>query len=276
MKNLIIIAFVFLSVFTKGYSQQSLSDYKYLVIPEQFEFVKGKDKYRLNTLTRYLFKQHGFNAVYDSELPNDVQRCELLWADATGNSGLVYTKVKYIIRDCNGFIVLESREGKSKDKEYKVAYQEAVRDAFKSIEMIVLKDRENAVKKPSKPVSAKDVTSVVPDPPKVTPPISSTTPEEIKDAPVVKPMGHTASELKPRFKRYFFEAYEIWEKENGMVVMFQGQNIGKLVPTSRDDNYLVETSQFSGAAYLKDGFFYVERVVEGLSKPVVMKFKKAE
>lgn len=275
MKNLIIIAFVFLSVFTKGYSQQSLSDYKYLVIPEQFEFVKGKDKYRLNTLTRYLFKQHGFNAVYDSELPNDVKRCDLLWADATGNSGLVFTKVKYIIRDCNGFIVLESREGKSKDKEYKVAYQEAVRDAFKSIEMIVLKDRENAAKKPSKPTSVKDVTPVVSDTPKVRPPVSATS-SEIKDAPAVKPSSDTMSQLKPRFNKYSFEAYEIWEQAQGMDLMFQGQNIGKLVPTSRDNNYLVESSQFSGVAYLKDGFLFVERVVEGLSKPVVMKFNKAE
>ena len=47
----------------KADSQTDLNTYKYAVIPMQYDFLQGKDVYRLNTLTKHLFKQQGFDAV---------------------------------------------------------------------------------------------------------------------------------------------------------------------------------------------------------------------
>ncbi len=49
------------------------------------------------------------------------------------------TKSIVELRDCSNKIIFSSKEGKSKDKEYKKAYHEAIRNAFKSIQSLKYK-----------------------------------------------------------------------------------------------------------------------------------------
>jgi len=93
MKRFYLIAFFYITITNLGFSQKSLSDYSYVVVSEQFEFQKEKDKYELNSFTKFLFNKHGFHAFFDREVPVNVNRCDGLWAEAEGGPGFVYKKI---------------------------------------------------------------------------------------------------------------------------------------------------------------------------------------
>ena len=116
-------------------AQNDINDYKYMIVPMKFDFLKGKDKYRTSTLTRFLFKNEGFEVYFDEqELPPDLfkDRCLALYADVTKLSGLLKRKLQIELKDCYGNQIFLSDIGESKTKEYNKAYPEAIRDAFKS------------------------------------------------------------------------------------------------------------------------------------------------
>jgi hypothetical protein len=207
-----------------------------------------------------LLKQNGYNAVFDEEIPNDAKRCDMLWLDATGSSGIIYTKVRFLMKDCNGFIVFKSIEGKSKEKEYAKAYREAVNMAFTSIEMKSMEENENASDVAA--ASAVIAASVLKSDPAAT---------EVNDMTTA---NETTEVAKIESTQYFFENYQLVFSEKEIEVHFKGDKIGKMIPLKGAEGYLVETSQFSGYGYKKDDVVIVERVVEGISDPVIMSFQK--
>lgn len=125
-------------------AQKSAGDYSYVVVPELYEFLHTEDQHQLNSLTKFLFNKHGFNAYFPSELPN-VKRCDGLQAEVIGKPGFIYTKITIILKDCYGEEVFRSEEGKSKYKEYKKAYHDALRKAFVSIEELGVHQKETKV-----------------------------------------------------------------------------------------------------------------------------------
>ena len=133
MNKLIVIVFLFFGIVSNCFSQKPLSEYSYVIVSEQFEFQKEKNKYELNSLTKFLFNKHGFHAFFDKEIPSNVNRCDGLWVDAEGTLGFVTTKVLLVFKDCNGVEVFRTNYGKSKEKEYKKAYYESIREAFEDI-----------------------------------------------------------------------------------------------------------------------------------------------
>lgn len=116
-----------------GFSQQSMSDYSYIEVPEVFDFQDKKDEFQLNSITKFLFDKHGFNAYYSKDLPN-VTKCDGLYADLETELGFIYTKIVIVIKDCNGVEVFRSAQGRSKLKEYSKTYNQALRNAFRSFE----------------------------------------------------------------------------------------------------------------------------------------------
>ncbi len=130
------LTFLFLGLTISAQCQKSLSDYSYIIVNDQFEFQDQKDKYQLNSLIKFLYNKHGFHAYFNKEVPQNVRRCDGLYADAEGKPGFRVTKVTHIIRDCNGNEVFRSKEGKSGHKEFKNAYYEAAREAFESISVL--------------------------------------------------------------------------------------------------------------------------------------------
>ena len=121
-------------------AQVDINNYKYVVIPLQYEFLKGKDTYRLNTLTRVLFKREGFDAYFNEEqLPEDLfnDRCLALYADVKEvRGGFRKTKLEIVIKDCNGKLVLKSEVGQSGENVHEKRHHEALTEAFKSIEKL--------------------------------------------------------------------------------------------------------------------------------------------
>jgi hypothetical protein len=134
MKRYVLVLFLFLSF--SGYSQNSINNYKYVVVPERFSFLKQNDQYSLNSLTKGLLQDKGFTVYFDNaELPSEVanNKCHALSAELLEKSGMFTTSLTLLLKDCQGNIVFKSKEGKSREKDYKVSYNMALRDAFTSL-----------------------------------------------------------------------------------------------------------------------------------------------
>jgi hypothetical protein len=135
MKKLILIFTIFFTVVS--FSQSKLNNYKYVLIPTQFEFQRTPDRYKINSLTKFLFNKAGFTALKTNEsFPDDLaqNRCLALKTRILNSPTFLSTRVIIELVDCNNNVVFTTRQGKSRLKDYRQAYNEAIRAAFKDIE----------------------------------------------------------------------------------------------------------------------------------------------
>ncbi|WP_318311992.1 hypothetical protein [Flagellimonas crocea] len=128
---------LYILLFTLGFNSAAnaqLNDYKYIIVPKRFEDFKSVNQYQTSTLTKYYFKENGFDAVYDDALPVDLagNRCLGLVSNIIDESSMFTTKVIITLKDCNGVEVFRSIEGTSKIKDYDESYREALQNAFVS------------------------------------------------------------------------------------------------------------------------------------------------
>ncbi|MDP5157843.1 MAG: hypothetical protein NWQ07_04610 [Flaviramulus sp.] len=117
------------------FSQTSLNDYKYVIVPKKFDFLKEQDEYQLNSLANFLFNKYGFETIFEGDnYPQDFlnDRCLALKSDVLKDSGVFKTKLTVVLKDCFDKVVYTSKLGESREKEFKTAYNLALRDAFES------------------------------------------------------------------------------------------------------------------------------------------------
>ena len=192
MKRYFLVHLLFLSY--SGYSQNTISNYKYVVVPEKFNFLKQKDQYSLNSLTKGLLEYKGFTVYFDNtNLPGEVanNRCRALSADVLEKSGMFSTRLTLILKDCQGNIVFKSKEGESREKEYRVAYNMALRDAFTSLDPVPY-SYNGSTSEPVQPTTA----PVAPATPTVTAAtVPVTSPEVVANKPVQPMITTNASTL---------------------------------------------------------------------------------
>ena len=146
MKKAVITLILVLGLVVFAKAQSSINDYKYVVVPHFYEFIKGKDTYRLNTITRYLLKKKGFAAFMEEEIKESDYKsnnCLALKADVVSINSMLKVKLKVVLKNCDGDIIFESEVGASKLKEYDIAYKEALNKAFESFEGISYKYTPN-------------------------------------------------------------------------------------------------------------------------------------
>jgi hypothetical protein len=127
---------IFLLLFVSSFSfSQSVNDYAAVMIPVKYDFLKNDNQYRLNTLTKFNLKKAGFEAFYANEsTPSQYNdRCNLLYIDVSKDNGFMITKLFVTLKDCNGKVVFKSEMGKSREKDFEVAYAEALNSAFTSV-----------------------------------------------------------------------------------------------------------------------------------------------
>lgn len=132
-----IVLLLFAFLVTGNLLAQTVNDYKYVIVPERFEFQNGAGEYQLNYLTKRLFEEKGFVVFYSGDkLPDEValDKCKALHADVIKDSGVFTTGLTIKLNDCNGKALFTSLEGKSKRKQIGRAYHEALSKASKSIE----------------------------------------------------------------------------------------------------------------------------------------------
>tara|TARA_R100000935_G_C2833363_1_gene166528 strand:- start:1755 stop:2573 length:819 start_codon:yes stop_codon:yes gene_type:complete len=128
---------------------QNLNSYKYISIPEKFDFLKESNQYQMNDLSKFLFEKYGFTVFMDGgskPLDLSLNPCNVLYATILDDSGLFETKLQLVLRNCENQEVFVSKIGSSREKDYKTAYQQALRDAFSSFDTINYSYNENSEK----------------------------------------------------------------------------------------------------------------------------------
>ncbi|TDE51373.1 hypothetical protein [Flavobacterium sp. GT3P67] len=128
--------FLLLLLLVVSYSySQSVNDYKAVIIPLKYDFLKSENQFRLTTMTKFNLNKAGLVSFYASEtIPGEYSdRCSLLYIDVVKEGGFLTTKLFITLKDCYGKIIFQSITGKSKEKEYQVAYTEALNKAFQSL-----------------------------------------------------------------------------------------------------------------------------------------------
>ncbi|MEH6657396.1 MAG: hypothetical protein V7705_06740 [Leeuwenhoekiella marinoflava] len=290
-KNLILALALLLGVISL--SAQELGDYKYIVVPQKFEFQDEAGQYDVNALTRFLFIKYGFNAYMENEeLPSDLNQsgCNTLYARAT-ISGFLSTKALISLVNCRGKEVFVLPEGKSKIKEFKAGHQDAFRDAFEELEeeygytyseeiveraeLIEVEEDEEAelvpeIRRKQEP-KVVAVTAVVKNTGKeikeeVSTAIDTETAAPSTNESVIEKDSTTVLTSAD-------ESFSMQATTSGFDVYEGSSKIGTAVKTS-SGSYLVSTSEFTGVGYYNGTEFTVEREIKGVSGLVKMVFSK--
>jgi hypothetical protein len=136
MKKIILLLILGLSI--PAFSQ-SINDYQNVIVPIKFDILKENDRYRLNTLTKLMLQKYGFKSYLSTDEMNDEvsnNRCAILYASLVADNGFFSTKIKVVLKDCKDKVIYETDFGSSREKEYAVAYNQALREAFKSFDKL--------------------------------------------------------------------------------------------------------------------------------------------
>ena len=111
-------------------------NHKYAIIPYQFSFVSEHDKYGLNSLTKSFLQSEGFEVYYDNEqFPEELSknRCLSIVVEPFEIKALFMIKIVIDIKDCSNNLLMKSEIGVSREKEYKIAYNQSLRQALNSL-----------------------------------------------------------------------------------------------------------------------------------------------
>jgi len=272
MKKLLTGIFIFgCAIMASG---QNINNYKYIIIPESFEFTEGVDQYRLNSLTKFLFEKNGYNTLMKTEeKPGDLKNNPCLGLNATikNNSNLFVTKLVLQLIDCGGNVVFETKEGNTREKDYETAYKEALRDAFGSVEEIEYNYvASTSLKKPSEkeivsvPVSAQEQT------------IEKAEADEImEEAPEVETQ---VGEVNESDKGFLFSGknYRLQETAQGLGLFQESSSdpIAILIETGGGKSYIYNSLTNQGVAYFDEkGNLIVEYVNKQENKKVTLTYE---
>ncbi|MGI0107610.1 hypothetical protein [Salinimicrobium sp. WS361] len=126
--------FVFLFGITSNTFGQDVNKYKYVLVPQEFEFLKHPNQYQVNALTAFLLEKYGFDALYEEKIPANMGLCDVLKVNVRNDSSLFRSRLYVTLENCNDEVVFTSKTGSSREKNYKKSYHEALREAFTSFE----------------------------------------------------------------------------------------------------------------------------------------------
>ena len=82
-------------------------------------------------------RKYGYETFSNNEvLPVNSDNNNKFFVDIVVDSGMIYTKMTIVFKDYRNNVLFTSKEGKSKEKEYQVAFNESFRQAVKSLDML--------------------------------------------------------------------------------------------------------------------------------------------
>ncbi len=265
MKKLLIFTFVFISFFSSTFGQD-LNSYKYVIVPSSFEFLKEPNQYQLNELTKFLFEKNGFEVYMgDEELPMELNqnRCKALIANVKNDSGLFSTKLVLVLKDCKNNQLFISEEGSSREKDYKIAYQEALRNAFESISALNYKYEGEVSAGPA--AKSKNVVELVIVPVTKAEPIAQEImPAEVEVSIIPVNMDQIAENSKNENTFNFLyeaKAFYLERSENGYRFFQKGMTepFAQLISSKNSQTYIYASITTQGiAAFDEDGNLVVE------------------
>jgi hypothetical protein len=161
MKTRILLLLLFIASYSFS---QSVNDYKGVIIPMKYDFLKTENQYRLQTITKMNLQKAGFQAFYSNEqIPADfTDRCSLLYVDVKKDNAFLISKLYIVLKDCYGLIVFQSAIGKSREKEFETAYADALNQAFISVYALNYKYNGNTNFSPKSGIVSQSVPVAVP------------------------------------------------------------------------------------------------------------------
>jgi len=267
------------------WSQQVLNQYKYVIVPKQFSFQKGEDSYRINSLTKFLLNKKQFKTIFENDIfPEDLSHnhCLGVRINLLSRNNIIWTRITVEFLDCQNKVVFKTEEGGSKLKTYLKAYNEAIRNAFKSLDKFEYKyiPRESSDVIEYKPRIYKKTVAKATSKPKVKIAI-----QKHLDKIIAKKHDEIKKEVKTSFS---LEGLYKYNKGNFEIAVFKNYYIfskrlkkgdiplGFIYKTSQKGNYLVRNSKGTFTSYLKDdGSFVVDEISDdGTVKSVIYKKSK--
>lgn len=206
--------------------------FKYVVVPVQFEAFPQANQHKTSTLIKFYLEQYGYPAVYDLGKSETLEAspCLGVYTQFNDDSNLFSTKVSLTFVDCEGKIVFETQEGRSKEKDYQKAYKEAIEQAFLSFNGKGYTYRPPAAAQDAMVVTQTEASANIPPPPP--PAVGTATVASARQSPE-----------------------EVWYAqaiENGFQLVDSSPKIRmKLLKSSRENTYIaVVDGQADGTVYL--------------------------
>ncbi len=246
MRIVFILLFVVLFS-TKVSSQNKVNDYEYIIVPERFDFLDADDKYELNSLTKFLFKKHGFKAFKGTDsYPDDLMKnsCKGLKVSVLKSSSLFLTKLEISLKDCNDIEIFKSSVGKSKEKDYRKAYHQALRNAFEDIKALNYKFNEN------NKIGNSDINKGITKE-------KNSSEISVDKASVIgnEKLSYVFSDINYIMKKETY-GYELIKNEKGIEI-----SIGKIYKSNKGDVFIVKAEKLNGLGYFDEFYnFILERI----------------
>jgi hypothetical protein len=266
MKNLFLLVFILQLSCLNVVGQESSE--VYVRVPKKFSFLKENNQYQLNALTAFLFEKSGFKPIYKNEGPTDVHPCSIYQADVHDESNLFTTKLYITLVNCNSKIVYRSPLGVSKEKDYKRAYHEALREAAKNLQHEEQKLRKAANeyssgnKKESRIVLRAAVDSgearkeVIIDPQMPVPQNQDTRQKDDKQVSERSVNALPTVQYWNQGEHYILEAISTGYK---LILAKDGTIFATMLESGRGENYLFSSDNLKGNAFFDpDGNLLVE------------------
>jgi hypothetical protein len=231
-----------------GFSQ-TLNNYKAVVIPMKYDFLKIENQYRLQTITKVNLQKAGFQAFYTTEtMPAEFNdRCDLLYIDVKKENAFLVTKLYITFKDCFGTIIFQSAIGKSREKEYSLAYADALNEAFLSVN--ALQYKYNGTKAGSKSAAV----PAVPAPVAVAP--AATTPAVVVPIAVA---NKEVNDLKTSQNNNADLLYAQPTSYGYQLIDSEPKVVMKVYKTSNPASYMAAKGSVQGVLVSKDNQWFFE------------------
>lgn len=258
-----------LSFSTFVFAQKSINHYKYVIVPDSYDFAEGKDRYQLNSLTKFLFNKYGFTAYLSTDsLPEDLfsNRCLALYADAEKLKGSLFkTEIKVSLKDCYGQQIHETPIGSTREKSFDKAYSQAIRKSMESLEFLnytyqpLVKQAESKAnvkvtpEKPENSVNSKEELNQTNQP--ITIADNSKNDHQSKPSEILEKVTYYAQATA--------DGYRIIDDEPKLIMV--------LLRTAKENTFNVKDK--NAIVYLEDGFWYFSQISEGKTIKKVLNLK---
>lgn len=235
MKRIFLLMLVLVSGIASA--QKSLNNYKYAIVPAKFSFLKKADEHKLNTYTKMFLEKYGFTVYFsDDILPVEVanDNCSKIYVDLIADNSIFVTNLEVVFKDCTNNILWKSGRGSSKVKQYKTAYQQALREAFNTFDTVGYVYEPNE-KNPQ--------SQVKPSAPVTTTPATPTPATEV-------PANSDPAASNMLFAQPIENGFQIIDTTPRVIL--------RLKRTSLSDVFLAENDQTKGILFSKDGKWHFE------------------
>ena len=226
-------------------SAQELSDYKYIEVPNQYEFQHEPNEYRLNDLAVFELKKKGYEAFKSTSVqPLDKNKgiCNTLLMDID-NSGAFNRSFVLHFKNCDGEIVYSTIKGTGREKDNQKAYFTAMREAIRSMPEAMQ----------AKPSITEVTENKIPDTAETQP----TTDDQQTQFPD-EPAPADQPPLKFDYRQNSSSGYGAILKGDEAVEVYNNDKLIGSGQRSSTGFYLIETNEFNGVGIIKEEIFIIE------------------